>query len=403
MKLCFCAGLMLFSTLLSADLRFQPLTLRTGSDAAQPSVAVDPKFGFVVTWQERGDSVHKLLFALLRADGQEIRRGLIVSGQDWFVNSADFPNLVVLDNGDWLTFWLQKSAPDTYAYDVRAVRSRDAGASWDAPITIHRDRTATEHGFVSIAPAGGSAARLVWLDGRRMANKNSAHGAADEQMTLRTATLTRSGVLRDEQELDELSCSCCQTDVAQGATGTLFAYRGRTLSEVRDISSVLHNGKRFLAPKVVSADGWKIAGCPVNGPALAAQGNRFAVLWPTMHEQQLSIRIAVGDGMQFGAAMVVAAGADELGKVDLASWGEHGFLATRVQQSSGGARLVVDQLDAAGKRLSSATVATKVGGFPRIARSGAVALLIWTRAGDPKTGSQLGALLITAPGRTTEL
>ncbi len=53
------------------------------------------------------------------------RLQLVREGCNWFVNWADFPSAVVADNGDWLTFWLQKTGEGTYAYAVMTRRSTD--------------------------------------------------------------------------------------------------------------------------------------------------------------------------------------------------------------------------------------------------------------------------------------
>jgi hypothetical protein len=205
-----------------AAIRIEPVDFAVDGNAAQPSLTVDPQAGFVLTWQQRGPELSTLGYAVIDAQGQETRRGIVAQGRDWFVNGADFPSLAVLANGDWVTYWLQKTAPDTYAYAIRSVRSRDQGRSWDAPVTIHRDGTDTEHGFVAMSPAGADRVLMAWFDGRRMAGADPhAHEGAGEHMSLRAAVLGRDGQLREEHELDDLTCSCCQTDMVRGRTRTL--------------------------------------------------------------------------------------------------------------------------------------------------------------------------------------
>ena len=117
--------LLLAAALPAKDLTVERVAFTSGAKAAQPSVTVDRREGFVVTWQERDGEGSALRFAVIDAAGKELRRGLVSSGEDRFINSADFPSLAVLDNGDWVTFWLQKTAEGTYAYEVRTTRSRD--------------------------------------------------------------------------------------------------------------------------------------------------------------------------------------------------------------------------------------------------------------------------------------
>ncbi len=381
---------LLLSLQVQAAVLLTPVELSTSEHAAQPSVTVDPRAGFVVTWQERETEGNHLKFAVIAADGSETRRGLIQSGSDWFINGADFPSLAVLDNGDWVSFWLQKTSPGTYSYAIQSVRSRDAGKTWDKAVVVHDDGTDTEHGFVSMTAAGGDRVRLVWFDGRRMAGAGHDHEGAAEHMTLRSATIGRDGKLADARELDDFTCSCCQTDAVRGAKRTLVAYRDRSKTEVRDIGAITFAGKAWSKPTVVSADNWTIAGCPVNGPALAVRGDQFTALWPTMAGGQMNLRFATGDGGIFSAPLELASGPAELGRVDLATWGDTGFLYSRVRQGSVAPELIVDELDARGRSLHSYPVAVKVGGYPRIARSGDTALLVWAQAGASSATSRVG-------------
>ena len=396
MKSAVAAAALLVSLQVQTAVLLTPIELATSDHAAQPSVVVAPREGFVVTWQERETEANHLRFAVLDAKGVEVRRGLIQSGKDWFVNGADFPSLAVLDNGDWVSFWLQKTSPGTYSYEIRSVRSQDAGKTWDVPIVIHDDATETEHGFVSMAAAHGDQVRLVWFDGRQMAGADHDHEGAAEHMTLRSATLGRDGKLKDQREVDDFTCSCCQTDAVRGAGGTLIAYRDRNKDEVRDISVVMHSRKIWSKPATVHADNWTIAGCPVNGPALAARDDGFAVLWPTMASGEMQLKLALGDGKRFAAPIQLAGGTAELGRVDLANWGAGGFIATRVRQGGTATELVIDELDGHGTVVHSQTVASKVGGYPRLAQWADTALLVWAQAGDQAGSTRIGIARISA-------
>lgn len=360
------------------DLRVERLTFASGAKAAQPSVTVDPKAGFVVTWQERDGEGSALRYAVLNLAGVEQRRGLVSSGKDRFVNSADFPNLAVLDNGDWVTFWLQKTASGTYAYEVRTVRSRDQGQTWDAPVVIHRDGTPTEHGFVSMVAAGDDRVRLIWLDGRKMATTANAHGeGGDEHMTIRSAVLGRDGVPTDEQELDALTCACCQTDLARGATATVAVYRDRSPEEIRDIGAVVFGPQGTSTPNLVHADRWKMPGCPVNGPALAVRGDRFLVAWPTMANGPMAVRAALGDGTRFEAPITLGEGDTELGRLDATTWGD-GWLVSRVTTQERKPSLTITTLAADGTLQDTQSFASPVGGYPRMAATGPVAVVVFT-------------------------
>lgn len=407
--LCLLLVLLAHAAFATEPLSITTTVLATGTRAAQPSVAVDPREGFVLTWQERDDEGDQLLFAVIGRDGVERRRGRIARGHDWFINGADFPNLVVLDNGDWVSFYLQKTAPDTYAYAIDTLRSRDAGASWDAPVRIHRDGTDTEHGFVSLLAAGDDVVRAVWLDGRHMATSGSIeHGEHDgdhdhEAMTLRSAALGRNGVLFDEFELDPLTCACCQTSAVRVGERSVVAYRDRSEAEQRDIHWLEHGSGGWTKPRSLHADGWIIAACPVNGPALASADGRIAAIWPTMAQGEMRVLLALGIGERFAAPTILAEGPSELGRVDIAAWPRHQWLALRVHASEHVPALLLSVLDRKGKPLWQQQIATRVGGFPRLASMDEVALLAWAESRGQPGETQIGTALVRAPGSAEPL
>jgi hypothetical protein len=92
------------------------------------------------------------------------------------------------------------------------------------------------------------------------------------------------------------------------------------VDEVRDIGLVRLSGNRSSDPITVYADNWKIPGCPVNGPSIAALGETVAVVWFTMGtDGKGRVRLAVSrdGGGVFGAPMAIDDGRP-LGRVDVA-------------------------------------------------------------------------------------
>jgi hypothetical protein len=321
-------------------LELQPIDVPAAAGASTPSVAVDPGRGFIVTWQERAGDHARLRFATVARDGAVGTAGTIADSAStgaggaaarWFVNWADFPSLVVLDNGDWVAHWLQKTGDSTYAYEVRLVRSRDRGATWSAPVVPHDDGTPTEHGFVSLLPAGGDRVRVAWLDGRETGGGHGgghdAHGAhGGGAMTLRAALVDGAGRVSEDTLLDGRTCDCCQTDAVRHRGRSLLVYRDRGADELRDIHWLAYDGRAWSSDAVVHADGWRIAACPVNGPALAAGPAGVLAAWPTMQGDSMKVRIARFDRLAFGAPVTLESGVGVLGRVDAAPWGSGAFL-----------------------------------------------------------------------------
>lgn len=382
-----------------------PVPFALERPAAQPNVVADPtRRRFVLSWQERdAEGCALLRTATLGADGAVGEARDVARGCDWFVNWADFPSVAIADNGDWWTYYLQKSGASTYAYDIRLMRSEDEGRSWSAPITPHADRTPTEHGFVSMVPMGGDRMLLAWLDGRNTMtppadDAHDAHGAdhgtssgghahAEGPMSLRSAEIGRDFVLRHEHEVDARVCSCCPTDLVRVGDGAVLVYRDRSDDEVRDVYAATYRDGRWMPGEAVRVDGWQIAACPVNGPALAASGGRVAALWPTMAGARLSVKAAaVGE---VDEATVIDAGDAVLGRPDLAPWSEGRWLASWVGAGpDGGTALRVAALDA-DLRVRGSHDAARLPpgrgiGMPKLASLGDVAVLVWTepRAAD---------------------
>lgn len=363
-----------------------------GDRASTPSLATDPARGLVLTWQTRDGEDAALRYALLDANGREVRRGVAAQGKDWFVNWADFPGLVVLDNNDWVTYWLQKSAADTYAYDLRVTRSSNGGGRWSAPLTPHDDGTPTEHGFASLLALDGARVQVTWLDGRHSqgaaGDHAAGHGEAEGQMTLRSAVLDWHGRIEEAAELDARTCSCCQTDAARVGKRTLVVYRDRSDEEIRDIALVERDDQgSWSQPEIVHADGWKIAACPVNGPAIAANGEAALIAWPTLADGPMAIRYVLRKGAKTSAMRELEQGAAVIGRVDVSAAANGGFAVSWLGAGKGGSALKLATVDASGKLLGTRVVATlepgRSTGHPRLVWYRDAHYLTWTESLGP--------------------
>ena len=240
--------------------------------SAEPNLAVAPDGRVYMSWLEPADSGHALRFAVLDGTRWSAPR-TIRAGRNFFVNWADFPSIEVLAGNRLAAHWLQRNGTGTYAYGVRVSQSADGGKTWSTPVTPHRDSSQTEHGFVAMWSEKG-ALGAAWLDGRKFST--SGHDASNEMMLV-TTTLDARGRRGAEVRLDERTCDCCQNAAAMTSNGPIIAYRNRSADEIRDIYVTRRVGGRWTTGVPVHADEWKIAACPVNGPAVAAAGRRVAL------------------------------------------------------------------------------------------------------------------------------
>ncbi len=270
----------------------------------------------VLSWVERSGDRATLRFSE-RTDSGWTEARTVASGADWFVNWADVPSVIPLQHESMAAHWLQKSAASTYAYDVRLALSRDRGRTWSPSVTPHHDGTRTEHGFASLFPMPGQGLGAVWLDGRQM--KEGAHEGMDAgAMSLRGALFGPDGNQASELLIDDRVCECCPSATAVTTDGPIVAYRNRTTDEVRDIYVSRMVGGKWTEPRAVHDDNWRIAACPVNGPALSANGRDVAIAWFTAVGDQGHVYAAFSSdsGATFGPPVRID-DAGAVGRVDI--------------------------------------------------------------------------------------
>jgi hypothetical protein len=365
-------------------LRVLPSPASQGS--GQSSLTVGAEGRVYLSWVERlEDKRFALRFARREGAGWSAPK-TIAEGSNWFVNWADFPSLAALPDGSLAAHWLVRNGAGAYSFDAHISRSFDEGKTWSASVVPHSDGTQTEHGFVSMFPAGRGTLGAVWLDGRE--TKPMTPGGAEHhghgQMTLRYATLGRDNKVSSESPLDGRVCECCQTSAAQTSEGIVVVYRDRSAEEVRDISIVrlLQDG-RWSEPRTVHADGWRIDGCPVNGPSVAASGSRVAVAWFTMAGDAPHVRLALSKdaGATFAKPLEVGDG-DPIGRADVLILDEGGALVCWLEKTKDGAELRARRVRPDGTRDPSFTVApaavTRSNGVPQMARSKNTIIFTWT-------------------------
>jgi hypothetical protein len=360
-----------------------------GAGSAQPNLTVSPDGRAHLSWIERLDGARfSLRFAVREGEGWSAPR-VIAEGANWFVNWADFPSMAVLPDGSLAAHWLVKSAPGTFDYDVAIARSFDGGKTWSKPFTPHRDGVKAEHGFVSLFAEKDGSLAAVWLDGREMKPPvANSHDHGHGEMTLRYVRIKRDGTLTEEALLDARVCECCQTSAAMSAAGPLVVYRDRSDKEIRDISIMRWTDGKWSAPRPVATDNWQLNGCPVNGPAIAAEGQRAAVAWFTSAGNVPRVKLAFSNdaGATFGAPIVVDDG-NPAGRVDVLLLADGGAMVCWLEKmSDGGAVRVrrVSPLQAGGKLGPAVTVApsgtARSNGFPQMVRAGQSLVFAWTGA-----------------------
>ena len=322
---------------------------------------------------------------------------LIAQGADWMVNWADFPVLAV-ERERMTAVWFVNHATGGTSHHGESYRalhslSTDGGATWSAPQPVTHESESVE--FVALQPLPGGRLLAAWLDGRN-------HRRGDERQALYARVLGAPG---PDQLVDGSVCDCCQLAFAPAPDGGAFlAYRGRTPDEIRDLQLARFDGQSWSRSGPLHADGWKISGCPVNGPQLATTGERLGAVWFTAanNQPQVLARVSADAGKSFGPVTRLDLGRPQ-GRVDNVMLAD-GSLAVIWLESTGTKTgteggIYLRTLRADGTlteaRLLAPSSTARLSGFPRmVPLAGSRLLLTGTRETEP-TG--IRTLLIALP------
>lgn len=338
----------------------------------------------LLSWIEDPKGPAPSLRAALFRGGEWSATRTIAAGPEILIDPANPPEIAILEDGALAAAWVVKNPTSAHASDVRFSVSRDGGASWSEPVTPHRDRTATEHGFVSLVPRPGAGLDLLWLDGR--AATESDYGEGGTQLF---AVTWDGETFGPETVVDPRVCDCCRTAAARVGPRILAAYRDRGEDERRDISIAALSPSGWEPPRDVAIDGWRLTACPTNGPALAVHGDRVAVAWFTAAEAAPRVRIAVSKdgGASFGEPLRLDGG-DPIGRVDAAALPGGVTAVSWLEKKGARAEVRVALLSkdgtVAAEAVSGETTSGRGSGTPRVVPAAEGGLLVaWVETALP--------------------
>jgi len=265
------------------------LAFSGGPGSAQPRLTSDLDGTPILSWLEP-DGNERVLKYLRFEDGTLGSSHEVVRHDRMFINWADFPSVTPVTENVWFAHWLRRR-PDSGAYDVATAISNDGGLSWSEAEQMNEDETVAEHGFVS-AFSWDDGVTAFWLDGRELANWSFDDPDALLGTSLRMARYDETGTVTSREIVDALVCDCCQPDVAMTSSGPILAYRDRTEQEIRDVVVRRWDDGAWSEPLNLGNEGWFIEGCPVNGPAIAANGDDVAAAWFSAADGRGEVRFA---------------------------------------------------------------------------------------------------------------
>ena len=400
----------MLSTALAVAATFtRDLPSPAGADSQCSNLSAAPDGTLHLTWSAPSPTVageRALFLATLPPDAVAWSAPrVIVSTSLLMENWADFASLAVGTDGALTAQWFQKPAgsADAHGYDGWFARSTDRGATWGKPAPLG-------HEFVALAPLSGGRTLAVWLQSTRVADPHAAPRAKRDpsaprpardpaapyapSMKLLARLLAPDGSALGEWTVDPDVCTCCQNTVATLSGDRVFVgYRGHTADEIRDNKYAIFNldQRTWSAPKAIHDDGWKIAACPVNGPAADARGGAYAVAWFTAAEGQPRVfaRYAVDTDKSFGPVVRLDLG-KPMGRIETVLLADQSalFLWMEIGTADNAAGIYARRLFGDGA-LSSAQLVTdstqaRTSGFPRAAlRPTGAVVMSFTQAGTP--------------------
>ncbi len=364
------------------------MSIAAEEGSAQPHLEVDGEGAVLLSWLEPAQDGYALRLST-SAGETWTNPSEVARGEDWFVNWADFPSVSRVGDGALAAHWLVYQ-PRGFGYDAVLSTSTDDGMTWGTPFPLHIDGTPTEHGFVSLFPwQNGFAA--VWLDGRNMIQDGEfAFEDPDGEplgMSLRFAQFDFQGERRSTEEVDALVCDCCQTDVAFSGGDLLLAYRDRTAMEMRDIVLRRLTPGGWQPEVALAPDNWFIEACPINGPAIDANGDDVAVAWFSAADNRPVVRLVRSDdgGRTFGEALELDT-SGSFGHVDIAALANGRTAVSWLRTEADGLGLALRLIARDGELGEIMTVASidaaRPLDFPQMVHDGRRLVFAWTDFGD---------------------
>lgn len=241
--------------------------------ASDASVTVGPRGQVALTWVTR-DSAGASVWVAVSTDsgerfGEPHRLDVPAGRVSSYAESR--PVAAFGPTGALMVVWgAHRDSP--FADDLVSRTSADGGGTFDQPVFVnddHGDPDSPYRGFASIGFLPDGRALAAWIDGRGM---EVAHGMGEpDRAMVRLAVSTDEGhSWQPSAVVDSEACPCCRVTLRVDSLGHVAIAFRDARNDLRDPRLAVSNdgGATFALDTLVSADGWKLPGCPSIGPSL---------------------------------------------------------------------------------------------------------------------------------------
>lgn len=304
----------------------------------------------------------------------------IAQGKNWFVNWADFGSLTVLPDRSMLAHWLPSAGGvGKFGYGIRVAKRDPDRPIWKEVHGMSLEEKEDYAGFLTFAPGLNAAIYLSPPEGKP---DSASHGEHGHRKTARFIEFQADGRVASDKELDADVCSCCQTALGKTSNGWIAAYRDHLPGEIRDISVVRFADGAWTKPQTLHPDGWKINGCPTDGPALITKDSRVAIAWLTRAGDQPKVQLAlsVDNGRTFAKPVRVDSG-KPLGRPAITAFDDSSYLITWLEKTDSQVEIRIRRVGfdgvASDAQIVSQAPLGRASGFPKIIVSGEQIFLSW--------------------------
>ncbi len=246
--------------------------------ARHPRIALDPSGDTVYVLAVSGsDPVSQLVLLTSVNGGDTFEPPVAVNEPGTNVSShgENSPQMMFGPDEKIYTMWEQQ---DGEAAAIMFATSLDFGATFEKPVRVSDQRTATYSGYPSFAVSPNKTLCAAWLDFRDQVVQS------DTASIYLSCSIDEGSTFSKNRKVADGVCPCCRPTIIYGPQGQIMVFWRRVFpGNIRDIvvSISTDEGRTFALPVRVAEDNWKLEGCPDSGPAVIRVGHRLYVAWLT--------------------------------------------------------------------------------------------------------------------------